>query len=172
MGDALGTVAELMCIAARTAPKAGGEDFVVMEIIEGEAIQTLGKAMIRLKDRAPGDWLERDGKNVLNASVVVLIGTKDAKVGGLHCGACGEARCIKPNAYDGMFSGPQCAFKLLDMGIALGSAAKTASMLNADNRIMATVGVVAREIGLIDADFVIGIPLSATGKNTFFDRGS
>jgi uncharacterized ferredoxin-like protein len=29
---------------------------------------------------------------------------------------------------------------------------------------------VARELGLIDADYVMGIPLSATGKSIYFDR--
>ena len=66
--------------------------------------------------------------------------------------------------------GPVCAFRLLDMGIALGSAVKTASLLNVDNRIMYRIGVVARLIRIVDWDFVMGIPLSATGKNIFFDR--
>jgi uncharacterized ferredoxin-like protein len=44
-------------------------------------------------------------------------------------------------------------------------------MLNVDNRIMYRAGVVARKMGLIDADIVMGIPLSATGKNIYFDRG-
>jgi uncharacterized ferredoxin-like protein len=56
------------------------------------------------------------------------------------------------------------------MGIALGSAVKTAGILNVDNRIMYRAGVVAREMDLIDADFVMGIPLSATGKSIYFDR--
>jgi uncharacterized ferredoxin-like protein len=56
------------------------------------------------------------------------------------------------------------------MGIALGSAVKTASLLNVDNRIMYRAGAVAREMGLIDADVVMGIPLSATGKSIYFDR--
>jgi uncharacterized ferredoxin-like protein len=68
------------------------------------------------------------------------------------------------------FSGPICAFRLLDMGIALGSAAKTAGMLNADNRIMYRAGVVAMEMGLLEADYVMAIPLTATGKSVFFDR--
>ena len=72
--------------------------------------------------------------------------------------------------HEGEFQGPQCAYRLLDMGIALGSAVKTASMLNVDNRIMYRASAVAREMGLIDADYVMGIPLSATGKNIFFDR--
>jgi uncharacterized ferredoxin-like protein len=76
----------------------------------------------------------------------------------------------KPNTHEGEFRGPQCAYRLLDMGIALGSAVKTASLLNVDNRIMYRTGAVAREMGLIDADVVVGIPLSATGKSIYFDR--
>ena len=58
----------------------------------------------------------------------------------------------------------------MDLGIAVGSAVKTASMLNVDNRIMYRIGVVARKMKLIEGDVVLGIPLSATGKNIFFDR--
>ncbi|HEM61508.1 MAG TPA: hypothetical protein ENO24_04395, partial [Chloroflexi bacterium] len=58
----------------------------------------------------------------------------------------------------------------LDLGIAIGSAVKTAALLNVDNRVMYRIGPVAREMGLIDADVVIGIPLSATGKSIYFDR--
>ena len=35
---------------------------------------------------------------------------------------------------------------------------------------MYRIGVLAREMNLIDGDVVLGIPLSATGKNIFFDR--
>jgi uncharacterized ferredoxin-like protein len=35
---------------------------------------------------------------------------------------------------------------------------------------MYRAGVVARALGLIDADFVMGIPLSVTGKSIYFDR--
>jgi len=59
---------------------------------------------------------------------------------------------------------------LLDLGIAIGSAVKVASDLNVDNRVMFTIGVAALALGLMDADVVIGIPLSATGKNIYFDR--
>lgn len=37
---------------------------------------------------------------------------------------------------------------------------------------MYTAGVVAKRIGLLDGDWVIGIPLSATGKNIFVDRAT
>lgn len=166
----LRTVAELMAISARTAPKSAGQDFVVVEIVEGDALRRLGEAMVAFGQRTGKPNFDRDGRNVLNSAAVVLIGIKDAKALGLNCAACGSPTCIKPNTVDGEFRGPNCALRLLDMGIAIGSAVKTAGMLNVDNRIMYRAGVVARELGLIDADFVMGIPLSATGKSIYFDR--
>ncbi len=62
--------------------------------------------------------------------------------------------------------------KLIDLGIALGSAVKVASELNVDNRIMYSIGRAAMKIGLMKADEIQGIPLSIKGKNIFFDRKS
>ena len=165
-------VAELMAIAARTAPKTVGEDFVAVRIAEGEALRRLGEGMIEYGKRSGKGNFDRDGKNVLSSSAVVLIGIKDADVVDLNCGACGAEACIVPNTYEGEFKGPNCALRLLDMGIALGSAVKTAGLMNVDNRIMYRAGVVARQLGLIDADFAMGIPLSATGKSIYFDRAA
>jgi uncharacterized ferredoxin-like protein len=170
MSSELRIVAELMCLAARTAPKSAGQDFVVTRIIEGQTCLKLAEAMTRFGERTGKPNFDRDGKNVKESPIVVLIGIKDAKPVGLNCSACGAEKCIKINTFEGEFQGPQCAFRLLDMGIALGSAVKTAGMLNVDNRIMYRAGTVARELGLIDADYVMGIPLSATGKSIYFDR--
>jgi uncharacterized ferredoxin-like protein len=60
--------------------------------------------------------------------------------------------------------------KLIDLGIALGSAAKVAGDLNVDNRIMRSVGVAAMKMGLVEGDDVEGIPISIEGKNIYFDR--
>ena len=168
--SAMQTVAELMEIAARTAPKTKGEDFVVVEILTGDALRRLGQGMIEEVARTGKANFDRDGRNVLASEAVFLIGIKDASVGGLNCAACGEAACVKPNTFEGEFLGPQCALRMLDMGIALGSAVKTAGMLNVDNRVMYRAGVVARQLGLIDADVAMGVPLSATGKSPYFDR--
>jgi len=36
---------------------------------------------------------------------------------------------------------------------------------------MYSVGVAAKKLGVMDADVVVGIPISAEGKNIYFDRG-
>jgi len=163
-------VAELMAISARTAPKTAGQDFVVTKIIEGDDLKKLAEKMFEFGERTGKGNFDRDGANVQDSDSLLLIGLKDAKPLGVNCGACGFDKCLKPNNHEGEFKGPQCAYRLLDMGIALGSAVKTAGLLNVDNRIMYRTGVVAREMGFIEADFVMGIPLSATGKSIYFDR--
>ncbi|MEW6568442.1 MAG: DUF2148 domain-containing protein [Chloroflexota bacterium] len=163
-------VADLMAVAARTAPKTRGDDYVVVEIVEGKALRRLGEGMIAYGERSGRANFDRDGQNVLDSAAVVLIGLKDADTIDLNCGACGAETCIVPNTFEGEFKGPNCALRHLDMGIALGSAAKIAGLLNVDSRIMYRAGVVARQLHLIDADFVMGIPISATGKNIYFDR--
>ena len=165
-------VAEMMALAARTAPKAVGHDFVVIEALSGKDVRRLGQAMIDHGKKKGIPGFERDGQNVVDSQAVVLIGIKDAEVADLNCGACGAESCIAINTHEGEFKGPNCALRHLDLGIAIGSAVKTASILNADNRVMYRVGVVARQLGLIDADFVMGIPLSATGKSIYFDRAA
>ncbi|MGC8959590.1 MAG: ferredoxin domain-containing protein [Chloroflexia bacterium] len=165
------TVAELMALAARTAPKSAGQDYIVIEIVEEpETLQSLADDMVRYGQESGKKNFDRDGENVRRSAAVVLIGLREAKTLGLNCGACGFEKCLKPNTFEGEFRGPNCALRLLDMGIALGSAVKIASLLNVDNRIMYRIGVCARRLGLIEADFVMGIPLSATGKSIYFDR--
>ena len=165
------TVTDLMEIAARTAPKAAGQDYVVVKVIEGQDLQRLGDEMAKYGQQVGKKNFDRDGRNVAASAALVLVGLKDGKSPDLNCGACGVDLCNDriPGEH-GEFVGPQCAIRVLDMGIALGSAVKTASLLNVDNRIMYRVGVVARQIGLIDADFVMGIPLSVGGKSIYYDR--
>jgi len=169
--DAIKNIMNLMGVAARTAPKSAGKDFVVVKAVYDEDVRKLAKEMFRYGKESGRNNFDRDGSNVNNSQAVLLIGIKNAASVGLNCGACGFDKCIKRTSHKGVeFDGPQCAFRLLDMGIAIGSAVKTAGMMNVDNRIMYRAGVAAKNIGLIDADFVMGIPLSITGKNIYYDR--
>ena len=171
--EGLKTVAELMAISARTAPKTRGEDFIEINIFEKQDVIKIANEMINFGKTRNKPKFVRDGKNVLDSELVVLIGIKNATFVGLNCGACGYYSCKELEAAKKTgdeFIGPHCAFRLLDLGIALGSAVKTAGLLNVDNRMMYRIGTIARNLGFCDCDFVIGIPLSATGKSIYFDR--
>ena len=171
--EALEIAAKLMELSATTAPKSKGINFVQTRVLTGEALKKLADEMVRFGQRTAKKDFDRDATGVERSEAVVLIGLKDSRAVGLDCGACGYPDCKtfeQQARQEQEFSGPTCAFRLLDMGIALGSAVKTASILNVDNRIMYRIGTVARHMKLVDWDFVMGIPLAATGKNIFFDR--
>lgn len=171
--DGVEMVAHLMAISATTAPKSKGENFVKTRVLTGSVLKELADAMLAFGRRTQKKDFDRDSKNVAESEAVLLVGIQKANVLGLDCAACGFPDCKtfqKQKQEAGEFAGPTCAYRLLDMGIALGSAVKTASMLNVDNRIMYRVGVVAREMDIVDWDFVMGIPLSVSGKSIYFDR--
>ena len=60
----LRVVADLMAIAARTAPKSAGHDFVVVRVVEGDEVRALGNQMIEYGPRTGKKDFDRDGKNV------------------------------------------------------------------------------------------------------------
>lgn len=161
-----------MEVSARTAPKAAGEDYIEASLLSDSERVALGNEMIRIGHERGIYGFERDGQNVLASDAVVLIGLLPHKGVGLNCGACGYASCKEFNekSFAGDFVGPNCVIRSLDLGIALGSAAKQAGELNVDNRIMYRIGVAARRLRIGGANVSHGIPLSASGKNIFFDR--
>ncbi|MGO0123012.1 ferredoxin domain-containing protein [Desulfothermobacter acidiphilus] len=161
-----------MVLAARTAPKSRGEDYLVLRVLTGEEVLRLGEAMIEYGKKTGKKNFDRDGDNVKRSAAVLLVGLRDAKPLGLNCGACGWNQCqeMPPLREGPEFRGPFCFWRAVDLGIAVGSAVKTASLHNVDNRIMYRAGVVARQLGLIEAEVVLAVPLSVTGKNIYFDR--
>jgi len=171
--DGIDMVAQLMAISATTAPKSRGENYVRTLVLKGKVLKKIAGKMVEFGVRKNKKDYDRDGKNISMSEALLLIGLKDAKPLGLDCGACGYPDCktlAKQKKRSVEFTGPICSFRLLDMGIALGSAVKTASLLNVDNRIMYRVGAVVRDMKLVDWEFVMGIPLSVTGKSIYFDR--
>ncbi len=165
-------VAELMKVAAITAPKAVGQDFIEIKIATDQEMSQIAQDMVKIgEEKGIPNW-GRDAKGVEKANGLVIIGVLEHQGIGLNCGACGFASCAEFNEASGKvdFAGPNCMLRLLDLGIALGSAVKTAQIHNVDNRIMYRIGVSARRLGLMKSNVVMGIPLSVGAKNIFVDR--
>ena len=130
--DTVRMVADLMEVAARTAPKAVGKDFIEIKVVTDLERSALGEEMMRMSEEPGRPNFDRDGQNILDSDAVVLIGLLPHKGAGLNCGACGFATCQEMEAHpcNADFIGGNCAIRLLDLYIALGSAVKTASELN------------------------------------------
>jgi uncharacterized ferredoxin-like protein len=169
---------KLMAASARTAPKAGGKDFLeIVVITKDEDLKKIAEAMKGYAPKSTNEafWL-RDASNIENSQALLLIGLSKPVTAGYDCGACGQPTCAEFAKNKQMkdkemgYTGPHCVMRMMDIGVALSSAAKTASLLNVDCRVQQRVGAAARSIGLIQGEVVMGIPLSITGKSIYFDR--
>ncbi len=161
-------VAREMALAARTAPKGRGRDQLHIVILTDGEKDDLAERMNRIGEEEEIDYFVRDARSLRSAPVILLIGTECSPLEVRHCGFCGLADC-----QDNRDSGTaHCAFSVGDLGIAVGSAAAYAARRHIDNRIMFTAGRASLEIGCFPEPVKVayGIPLSATGKNPFFDR--
>ncbi len=158
-----------MCAAARTAPKAHGKDTVHTCVLTGAEKDRLAEQMERVGTREMGDkmptWYGRDANNVRAAQAVVLIGTDAVPRGVPHCGYCGFDNCAACQQ-----AGAHCAYNYVDLGIAVSSAVSVAAEDRIDCRIMFSIGKTAAEMDFPENVLWLGIPLSVSGKNIFFDR--
>lgn len=122
-------------------------DSIVIKVIAGEELQTLTRELRRLGEARGIKFYLRDAGNLEKSDACVLIASKAMDQVGLDCGGCGFATCLEMleaqkqflgKELEKPFRGPNCVIKMADLGIALGSAAKTASLHNVDNRVMFT----------------------------------
>jgi len=163
---ALKNVSEFMCTAARTAPKTRGKDNLVISLLSEADKKKVVTQMKKISKRDNRPSCGRDANNLKNVDDIMIIATKKAVLG-LDCGFCGYASCKDLAKTKGV-----CAYNSMDLGIALGSAVSVASAFHVDNRLMFSIGKAVIELNLLGKGIVqaIGIPLSVTGKNPFFDR--
>ena len=181
-------VAKLCAVAAMTAPKSGGQLFLQggKPFIETVIVEEK-PALKKLADwlRAQGDkhkeaiWY-RDADTAEKLDLVLFIGLCGWYPPQYDCGACGYGTCAEflqakpahatPGSADWQFSGPVCQLRALDLGIAIGSAAKTASLNNIDTRCQTRLAAAARYLGVIQADLAVALSMSVSHKNMFFDK--
>ncbi len=91
-------IAKSMAVAARTAPKARGDDAIETLIVYGEDLNELAEAMKNHgKNTKISEAFERDADNVVNSQAVLLIGLNDLRPkkpnNPLDCGGCGHLNC-------------------------------------------------------------------------------
>lgn len=175
--EAVKSVAGLMALSARTAPKAVGLDSIKVDVLTGKEQDKLANEMITQSKELKIDFFRINGEQVKKSDATLLIGVEGRTPLGVNCGGCGYATCAEmvkaakvKKSRKALYAGPNCVLKISDLGIAVGSAVKTAGIHNVDNRVMFSAGVVAIQLGMLKGCSVAyGIPLKASGKNIYWD---
>jgi uncharacterized ferredoxin-like protein len=183
--------AELCSVAAITAPKSGGQLFLrgskpFLETVIVDDAETRRRLAEWLRERGrrldQPIWL-RDAETAERTELHLFLGLAQWYPPVYDCGACGYPTCAefldararyqkKAGSEDWEFAGPICQLRCVDLGIAVGSAAKVATLHNIDARCQTRVAAAARHLGLIRADLAVSLSMSVSHKNVFFDRPS
>jgi len=180
-------VAKLMAASAITAPKSGGQlflagkhNFMETVIVDDAATRRELAAWMRARgnERRELIWF-RDADVAEAVDAILFVGIADWYPPNYDCGACVYATCaefihetkaLRDDSAELEFAGPTCNLRDIDLGIAVGSAAKTAAIHSVDCRCQTRAAVAARKTGLIHADHAVALSLSITHKAIGFDR--
>src|SRR5206468_9932662 len=121
----------------------------------------------------------RDAEVAEAVDAILFVGIADWYPPNYDCGACGYATCaeflhgtkaLRDDSAELEFAGPTCNLRDIDLGIPVGSAAKTATIHSIDCRCQTRIAVAARKLGIIQADIAVALSLSLTHKAVGFDR--
>src|SRR5207237_9591420 len=132
----------------------------------------------RGKERCEQIWF-RDADVVEAIDVVLFVGIADLYPPNYDCGACGYATCaeflhatkpLRDDSTELEFVGPTCNLRDIDLGIAVGSAAKTAAIHSIDCRCQTRIAVAARKLGVIHADIAVALSFTLPHKDVGLDR--
>lgn len=159
----------------------GAKPFIETVIVEDKA--TLKRLADWLREQGQRHkeaiWY-RDADTAEKLDLVLLIGLAEWYPPQYDCGACGYGTCAeflqakashKTGTTPGwQFDGPICQLRCIDLGIAVGSAAKTASLNNIDARCQTRIAAAARHLKIIEADLAVALSMSVSHKNIFFDK--
>jgi uncharacterized ferredoxin-like protein len=185
--DTVRQVAKLMAAAAITGPKSGGQLllqgkplFIETVIVDDhDTLHDLAEWMrARGAERRETIWF-RDADVAEAVDAVLFVGLAGWYPPNYDCGACGYATCaeflhatdrLRQHSDELEFVGPTCNLRDIDLGIAVGSAAKTAALHSIDCRCQTRIAVAARKTGIIHADLAVALSLSLTHKAVGFDR--
>src|SRR2546428_4609139 len=178
----------LYAVRALTAMKIEGQPFLKASkpFIE-TAIVKDKETLHRLAEwlRARGTTLKnpiffRDADTAEKVDLILFIGLENWYPPMYDCGACGYGTCNEflraspahhtGESQDWVFLGPICQIRCIDLGIAVGSAAKLASMNNVDTRCQTRVAAAARHLGIIHSDLAVALSMSVSHKSIFFDK--
>src|SRR5512136_875348 len=123
--NAVMAVADLMALAARTAPKGKGIDTIGIRVLAKKDIKRLAARLERLGTERNIGFFLRDAKNLAASDDCVLLGCRGQEPGGINCGGCGYANCadftqaLRRRRTETMtpFAGPNCILRMTDLGI-------------------------------------------------------
>ena len=182
--DQLFDVAKLCAQAVLKSPQITGALKVKMEIITGEDLDPVMKALAALGKLELFNLASCMGWSKAHwagqTPVLLLMGTNVRRSDlAWNCGACGFGTCAEMNHYADsitpdpllMGEGPSCHWLGIDFAAATGWACATAWQHNVTNRLEIATGMTCRALGYLpECNYVLGLPLGPCEDMYWYSR--
>ena len=148
--------------------------------LRADTVRQVAKVMAAAAIMGPESGGIRDADVAEAIDAVLFVGLADWYPPNYHCGACAYATCaeflhataqLRGDSDALEFAGPTYNLRDIDLGRAVGSAAKTAALHPIDCRCQTRIAGAVRNTGIIAADIAVSLSLSLTHKAVGFDRG-
>ncbi|MFO7990701.1 MAG: DUF2148 domain-containing protein [Thermoplasmata archaeon] len=169
MEDSIELISNLMAISARTAPKSLGESYLKITLLDKAEKEILTEEMFQMSDELNDDSYSYEGEIIREAAKVIIIGLEEHPPLDLDCRACGFKNCedFSDNKIKGIFEGPNCAFHLIDMGMAVGGAIDTAQIHNIRSKISLKGGLAAKNVGISTSKVCIALMIDLSEEKDY-----
>ncbi|MBS3781686.1 MAG: hypothetical protein KGY66_03910 [Candidatus Thermoplasmatota archaeon] len=162
-------VIDLMTISAETAPKSSGNYLETMVLDEAEK-EMLAEELYQLSDRFQDETYSEEGDSVNSADELLIIGLKDHPALGIDCKACGYDDCedfSEADETEQIFQGPNCVFRLIDLGMSIGHALNTAENHNVDYQVSIKGGLASKNLGLVDSRLSLAVLVNVVSDKSY-----
>ncbi len=154
-------VAKLMAISAMTAQREKNVTDLNVTLLDEAEKEILVEEMFQIAEQKVDETFSQMGEMILDSEGVLLLGLDDDSPLGLNCQACGFSDCLEMSKVvkEDIFQGPNCIFRAIDLGMAVGSALRTARIHNVKVEVMIKGGLAAKRVGLSTSRVVLALPV-------------
>jgi len=165
-------ITKLMAIAAKNSPKALDESFLDISVLDEAEKEMLVEEMYQLADERKDETFTEKGEEVEQSDGIILVGLDKHPGIGINCKACGYETCEdmeKADPRKDIFEGPNCIYRLIDVGNALGYALQNASKNDVDGKIIVKGGLAAKNLGLSTSKICLALSIKLKSDRGLFD---
>lgn len=165
-------VIDLMNISSQTSPKSS-DNFLETMVLEEAEKEMLAEELYQLSDEFDDESFSEEGDLLNSSDEILMIGLKDHPSLGIDCKACGYENCedfAKADQTKQIFEGPNCVFRLLDLGMSIGHALNTAETHNIDYHISIKGGQGAKNLGLMESRLCLAVPIRVISDKDYHNE--
>ncbi len=162
-------VSNLVKIAAERSPKFFGEKIEIVLLDEAEK-EMLAEEMFQLSDEYEDELYSLEGDYIESSDEIILIGLENHEPFNIDCRGCGYENCEefqKAEEKTKIYEGPNCAFGLLDLGMAIGHAWNTIEDYNLEPDISVKGGLAAKHLGLMESRVALAVTINTAPAKSY-----